>query len=712
MLTYRIFLLSISCLFFSFISHAQWKDIGLPNGFQYKDSYIDSKSGLFIQTVDAIYYSSDYGQTLINTNRPADFDLAGFVELENQDILVCNKTQVYKFNRSAKAFDLFIDAPYYVSSIDHHGNIWCYNFIDGKNELYTSKDFGKTYQLIDTPKFGGYCDIYAIDSFKDSFSIFLINCDDVFRIYKEVNNSSFSLIDESALKSSFLFINQKSGTTFTYNKDYYLSRLTLKDNLLTPVNYPDGPGFKSLKSLKLLKNGNLVLEADDSTYISENDGILFKNIQDYLYPEALHNLSSITSISILNSSDSILLAESGCLGAGIYLSVDKGKNWDFKNDNLKYPFIYSLFEDKQGSLYARTCSEYTLLVSKDEGQNWQKFYINLNASLFPTTIIKMNMNGDLYAKSGTKLFKSSDGGLSFIDLNIPTAPFEFWGFSDVIVANQKYIYVLNNYKNAIFSDDDGNSWKTINFNEYYVAGKSFIDKKGNLYASTPNHGIIKYDLDLDNTVQFNSVKNKIIRNFALTKTGKIYFYDISKNTLWISNDTLKSIEVLDSLLSYKHVDDLFTDDSGFVFLQTYQEFQISKDNGKTFKHFAPLPTDLSTWNYLSDKHNLYSFTNDIPGIFLLGSSWTSTVSHYENENIEFYVYPNPTRGELKLNIENSKSQDYTLCITDILRKELFSEKWSGSSYDFKPKGVILPGIYFINITDDKGKTGFAKFVVQ
>ncbi len=376
MLTYKLFLLSISCLFFSSISHAQWKDIGLPNGFQYKDSYIDSKYGLFIQTVDAIYYSNDYGQTLINTNRPADFDLAGFVELENQDILVCNKNQVYKFNRSAKAFDLFIDAPFYVSSIDHHGNIWCYNFIDGKNELYTSKDFGKTYQLIDTPKFGGYCDIYAIDSFKDSFSIFLIICDDVLRIYKEDSKVSFSLIDESALKSSFLFINQKTGTTFTYNKDYYLSRLTLKDNLLTPVNYPDGPGFKSVKSLKLLKNGNLVLEVDDSTYISENDGISFKNIQDYLYPEALHNLSSITSISILNSSDSILLAESGCLGAGIYLSADKGENWSIKKDNIKYPYLYGLFEDKAGNLYATTCSEKTLLISKDQGVSWQKFYLN------------------------------------------------------------------------------------------------------------------------------------------------------------------------------------------------------------------------------------------------------------------------------------------------------------------------------------------------
>ncbi len=332
--------------------------------------------------------------------------------------------------------------------------------------------------------------------------------------------------------------------------------------------------------------------------------------------------------------------------------------------------------------------------------------------LLPATQMSMNKQGDLYARSGNKIFKSMDGGISFIDLNNPTKVFENYGLSSIIVADQNYLYGLNTYMGGIFSADDGINWKTINFNEIYNVGKSFIDKNGNLFAKVFVHGIIKYDQVLDKIVQFDPVKNMNLGIVAFSKSGKIYFSDLTKNILWISNDTLKTIEVLDSLLSLKHVTDIFTDDSNYVFMQTYKEFEISKDNGKTFKHFAPLPTDLTFWNYLSDHHNLYTFTNDVPGIFLLGSSWTSTVSYYENENIEFYIYPNPTRGELKLNIEDSKSQDYTLCITDILGKELFIDKWTGSTYDFKPQGDMSPGIYFINIIDANGRHGIGKFIIQ
>ncbi|HMG16964.1 MAG TPA: T9SS type A sorting domain-containing protein, partial [Saprospiraceae bacterium] len=123
--------------------------------------------------------------------------------------------------------------------------------------------------------------------------------------------------------------------------------------------------------------------------------------------------------------------------------------------------------------------------------------------------------------------------------------------------------------------------------------------------------------------------------------------------------------------------------------------------------------DLSYGTKLDNYADIY-FDNNIPvktnTEYLTVTKITS--SNEPLDNLMFNYFPNPTRQELTIQLNDLKTRFFTLIVTDLLGNRLIHENCLGSNYQLKAKKTLLPGIYFLHIVNSEGKYGNVKFVVE
>ncbi|MDK2124156.1 hypothetical protein [Parachitinimonas caeni] len=200
----------------------------------------------------------------------------------------------------------------------------------------------------------------------------------------------------------------------------------------------------------------------------------------------LRNLGDEIRDLVIDSNDTLYVTEGSALSTdGIHRSFDYGATWTQIKDTTNLHGAVALVVDKENRLYSYIESS-GIFKSNDNGNNWNRDKgINLDrtAKLFDDSY------GNLFITSSSKLYKSSDGGLSWV--HFKNFIHEF--YEDALVVNSAHgLFVgLNSTKTIYRSVDDGKSWE-----EYQKAPSHFnlnsllMDKKGNLFAIT-NLGIYK-----------------------------------------------------------------------------------------------------------------------------------------------------------------------------------------------------------------------------
>lgn len=78
----------------------------------------------------------------------------------------------------------------------------------------------------------------------------------------------------------------------------------------------------------------------------------------------------------------------------------------------------------------------------------------------------------------------------------------------------------------------------------------------------------------------------------------------------------------------------------------------------------------------------------------------------------FDVYPNPTDGELTVQLSDDRDGKYRVLVVDMSGRTIFeNDKAAFHNGIFRIKtSSFTPGIYFIQLRDSKGKASFRKFV--
>lgn len=610
--------LLLFCFYLSFITfgQAQWNKVGLPFGYNYYSSFIDQGGNLFIATKDSIYYSDDNGHSWINTGVFKIFkDIYGLesvVELENHDLLISSSNDVYKFNRKSKTWDIFIKAKYTLRNIDQKGNVW---YVPNDPSIVgniLTEDGGNSYQLIEFKDSQLLCSAYHLESYNDSINYMLTSCNGLV-LYRFTKDGSVSLLENDNLEP-FLYINPKTGTVFILNSFYGISRSTDMGTTFNPVNIPTGNLNISSPYMQQLGNGQLLLRNQNVFFISYDDGENWINFKDKLYPDAL-SLFNPSSVAFINSSDTVIAISNSCIEQGSYISPDKGKSWEHINNNLRQPNLYNLFEDRNNNIYMNTCIDSTLVVSNDNGSTWNSYLINCNGNKYAIKEFANSLNGEIYAISDNRIFKSYDNGKNFINLELPDLQFSSWSLLALRITNSGNIYLIS-YPGSLYSNDNGQSWKNINFNNSgeILYGKIGIDNNENLYVFNINNQLIRYNADINNSEILEANKQFEINKFELTKNGNLYIYgyDSIQVGLWVSKDNLKSFEKLSK--SPNTIQSIFSDDNSNLYIESADSIFVTSDYGQNFNYFTKRPG--SALNYVvTSSSNLYAFKNLHPAIY-------------------------------------------------------------------------------------------------
>ena len=90
---------------------------------------------------------------------------------------------------------------------------------------------------------------------------------------------------------------------------------------------------------------------------------------------------------------------------------------------------------------------------------------------------------------------------------------------------------------------------------------------------------------------------------------------------------------------------------------------------------------------------------------------TTGITNTVNDNLDFLIYPNPTKNEIIIQNNNSEIS-YSISIFDVFGNKVFTE-WNVTSASHKISATdFISGIYFISIEPFDGIYFNSKIIVQ
>lgn len=345
-------------------------------------------------------------------------------------------------------------------------------------------------------------------------------------------------------------------------------------------------------------------------------------------------------------------------------------------------------------------------------------------------------------------------------------------FANDVITQSETVFLLN-YEYEIYrSDNLGTSWKNISpqnvhdgFSELYVDGSSiFIG--GNIDLNTSQLYVSKDTGNVWKPFTFN-IGNKVIwpsmyarkGNIIFTATGEKIYRSFDNGGVWeellngpvfeagcplceieymfASDSMVVAVEMNDYYVSKRlHVSmdngdhwevvDFGFPSSGFfagfiwygaidnILLATDYDSKgifVSFDGGNSSVSFNEGLTNLNVRDIVSDGDYMYAGIGGY-GVWRrkISDLYTTSTQPITQTN-EISIFPNPSNGNLTLNLDSNISGDAKLSITDISGKVCFVRDIVLSPQTKLDVSTLLSGLYFLSIRfGDKFYTG--KMVVQ
>ncbi|MDE2817446.1 MAG: hypothetical protein OXK81_12220, partial [Chloroflexota bacterium] len=157
----------------------------------------------------------------------------------------------------------------------------------------------------------------------------------------------------------------------------------------------------------------------DGNYRSRDGGVYWRRINTGLLQDKLGNVAGAVALAADPVLPSTLFAATTTAG-GLYRSQDEGTSWSLANSGLPEESILGLAIAGSGSpaLYAATSTG--LYLSSDRAASW-----SLIGALPTETTRKLLLQpgalGNLLVIAESAIYRSTNGGLTWIDLDLPNA---------------------------------------------------------------------------------------------------------------------------------------------------------------------------------------------------------------------------------------------------------------------------------------------------
>jgi hypothetical protein len=300
------------------------------------------------------------------------------------------------------------------------------------------------------------------------------------------------------------------------------------------------------------------------------------------------------SVWTSNYFNGVILAGSG--DGKIYRTENNGTTWDicFENE-ATWRIFYKL---SNNSIIAGNANR-ELFVSSDNGITWSPVNPGLPEGFDLRDMIE-DSNHNLYAATGTGIFKSTDNGANWTATNYTNYAFS------VCVDNQNNIYAAS-YQGIFKSQDQGQNWEMISVN--FNACLSVEYSNDTIYAGTES-GLYKYNgtqwsgpFGSDYTMQFLTYKSNTL--YAGTNNGIFYSLDNGEtwNTTNMEFNVKGGFSVFENSIVAATLEGLYIENAPENWKKIGVPIPVAKVNVSNDKLFATLHNGNAFEVYMKQNHN-------------------------------------------------------------------------------------------------------------
>lgn len=509
------------------------------------------------------------------------------------------------------------------------------------------------------------------------------------------------------------------------------------------ITNPTGLQIASPNNFPIIKfineNTGFILLANSKIFKTIDGGSSWRVVRD----ETISNTSFFIDKILSLENSMAFIRNTGT----ILLSNDSGENWSL------YSPSQLMIQDASLKSSDKIISGSTSGVHKWEVQNntWTKNHDSFSGTYF--SAVKYLSNGNLLV-GGYGIRSTYDFGKTWTGV-VSGSPFPF--FLEFIEFDNNIVYAAGDY--LYKSTDYGVSFVQLqNFTNFTkLNGYDFLDKNTGMFVGRYGRVVITLDGGL-NIYEVDGVNHSFGHLFGVTAANQNRFISISRNKLFITDDLAQTWSTI-SINPSHHYNNIVRSKNGQLYLfggvGYYGAGLIlkSEDNGNTWQELQPLLSSgeipkMFTSIFTGDDNEVYLSTWD--GYFLKsldgGESWSNpesmimlhedvTAMDFRDEEFGFAVgyngtvkmtttggqisiepiqnfvpevfmlhqnYPNPFNPTTKITFDLSEDTRVSLKVFDITGREiatiLNNEFRSTGRYTFDFNGArFSSGVYFYRL---------------
>lgn len=382
------------------------------------------------------------------------------------------------------------------------------------------------------------------------------------------------------------------------------------------------------------------------------------------------NINSFYDVFCISSSNIIAVGSEGT----ILKSTNGGDSWTKKTSGTTAILLKVQFPTE--NIGYILCDNGKILKSTDGGETWIEKQTGFNNPTYFTDLSCVDENIIF-----TSNLKSTDGGENWILLNETQNSDKIQFLNNNTGFAGKYFWKQSDWQNPkLFkTTDSSNSWQEIsgvapfhflneNIGFYYVGGLYKTTNGGLSFEKLNNHGDNNYSLRNIFAVNENTVWGIVYLSMLDWDGSSRGFIKISSN----------GNESFTEQILYDSNPDL--------------DFQSI--------HFANATLGFAVGR--SNNHGI---------IWRNGNGINQTMSTQEINYSDIQIYPNPATTEINVNLKKAVKENFTIILTDISGKILFSKEFSNKQ-NINIKSSEFPrGNYILSIKTDQ-KTFNQKIILN
>jgi len=478
----------------------------------------------------------------------------------------------------------------------------------------------------------------------------------------------------------------------------------------------NGDVFVSVFPLCIKSNENSVVDLPGIIFRGANGGNDWSAVMsadpNYTPPDCDH----INAMD-LNSSDDIFVIHSDFK---IENSKDLGNTWEIVSEGFYNLLLLTkddniLIEKYEQGIFISTDNGSTWIETLADGEflGYSRFYMTPNGNIFVAT------------KHTGLLYRSTDGGFTWENVNIEITQGDFCisAMSDGTIYLGRYVTPNSGDPPLLKSTDDGETWESATDFFVYSVEPIFCTKEDGLLAYYNLEGKLYYSEDKGETwkpvLDINTYQTGYVNTFSQDEEGNIYLG--AEYGLFRINESLLPVELI-SFTARANGNDVSlnwttateTNNKGFEIQRTINNEQLTIEDWESVGFVEGNGTTTEARSYSFDDKNLengkyfYRLKQiDYDGTFEYGKTVEVEINPIYKFRLE-QNYPNPYSKSsdgspataIKFSIPNSGNV-VTLKVYDGLGSEvatLVNKKLSAGEYEVKFDGSGLPsGVYYYRL---------------